>query len=198
MRLVKWSAVVALSALTLAGCVSTGQVGTPTPATTTAGSKTSATPAPSERPKDIKLDGLDPCKALSANDQKQLGTVVTQPDQSDVVEGVKSPACTFLTGPGASKVYSYAVHLVTGKGIDYWNSSGNLDIAEKKVAGFPAKQVTFKGTSSVDCSVAVDVADGQHVFVQFLPIGRDTTQDVMCQNAAKGAELALATLQTLK
>ncbi len=189
----------ALSALTLAGCTS-GTGGNPTPATTTAASKTStsATSAPSERPKNIKVDGLDPCKALTANDQKQLGTVVTQAEQSDVVEGAKTPACTFLTGPGASKVYSYAVHLVTSKGIDYWNSSGNLDIAEKKVSGFPAKQVTFKGTSSVDCSVAVDVADGQQLFVQFLPIGRDTTQDTMCQNAAKGAELALATLQTLK
>jgi hypothetical protein len=189
---------VALSALTLAGCVSPGEGGNPSPESTTSTSKTSTSPTSSDRPKNIKLDSIDPCKVLSANDQKQLGTAVTEADQSDVVEGAKTPACDYVTGPGVSPIFSYSVSLVTAEGIDYWSASGNLDIAEKKVSGFPAKQVTFKGTSSVDCSVAVDVADGQHLFVQFLPIGRDTTQDKMCQNAAKGAELALATLQTLK
>lgn len=198
MRLVNAAVVLGAMAVVLVGC-STGERGNPTAVTTTttsAGTTTSGTA--SDRPKQVKLDGLDACKALSANDQKQLGTSAANPSKSELIDGVESTTCRYITAAGVSPRFSYNVDLVTGKGYDHWKSSGNLDVSATKVAGFPAKQVTFKGTSTLECSVAVDVADGQHLFVQFLPTGRDVPQDTMCQNAAKGAELALTTLQTLK
>lgn len=199
MRLDKTAAVLAVAAVALVACTSAGETGNPTPATTATGSSQTTSSAPvSARPKELKLDGLDACKALTADNQKQLGTSVVRSRTGELVEGATGVACSYLTGPGIQPAFSYNIELVTNKGIDYWKGQGNLDVAPTKVAGFPAKQVTFKGGTSVECSVAVDVADNQQMFMQFLPIGRDVSGDQMCQNAAKGAELALATLPTLK
>ncbi|MEJ2854762.1 MULTISPECIES: DUF3558 domain-containing protein [unclassified Saccharothrix] len=192
-------AVVGAAAFTLVGCT-TGQAGNPTPETGSTGASktTTATSAASDRPKAVKLDGLDPCKALTADDQKQLGTAAVNAEPSELIPGVASKACSYVTAAGVTPRYTYTVDLVTGKGYDHWKGGGNQDVAPTEVSGFPAKQVTFKGTTNFECSVAVDVADGQHLFVQFRPVGRDTAQDQLCRNANKGAELALATLQTLK
>jgi hypothetical protein len=46
--------------------------------------------------------------------------------------------------------------------------------------------------------VAIDVAQGQQLYMQFLPISRVYSQEQMCENAKTGAELALATVQTLR
>ncbi|XVV03637.1 DUF3558 domain-containing protein [Actinosynnema sp. CA-248983] len=199
MRLGKAAALIGVAAVALVACTTNGETGNPTAATTTSGSAKTTTPAPaSERPKEIKLNGLDACKALTAENQKQLGTTVVRSRTGELVEGATGVACSYLTGPGIQPAFSYNIELVTNKGIDYWKGQGNLDVSPTKVAGFPAKQVTFKGGTSVECSVSVDVADDQQLFMQFLPIGREVSQDQMCQNAAKGAELALATLPTLK
>lgn len=198
MRRAKWLAMTGLAAFVLVGCTSVGG-GNPTPAPTTTGSSKTTTSAPaSDRPAVIKLDGLDPCKALTTDNQKQLGTSSAEPESSDLIPGAASKACVFASTPGTGRLFSYAVDLVTGKGIEHWKGSGNQDVASSKVSDFPAKRVTFKGTDKFECSVAVDVADGQQLFVQYLPIGRDEPQETLCQKAEKGAELALATLQTLK
>lgn len=197
MRLAKTLVVTGLVAVAVVGCTATGGNPTPAPTTTTAAKTTTSAPA-SDRPAVVKLDGLDPCKALTADNQKQLGTSRAEPESSDLIPGATSKACAFENAPGSGGLFSYIVDLVTDKGIDYWKGSGNQDVKPTKVSGFPAKQVTFKGTNKFECSVAVDVADGQQLFVQFLPIGRDESQDALCQKANKSAELALATLQTLK
>jgi hypothetical protein len=67
-----------------------------------------------------------------------------------------------------------------------------------KVGEFPAVQLKLKGTSQGDCVVAIDVAQGQQLYMQFLPISRVYSQEQMCENAKAGAELALATVQTLR
>lgn len=201
MRLAKWSVVTVLAAVVLTSCTSNGQTGTATPESGSSGApKTSATTssASSDRPKEIKLDGLDPCKALTAENQAELGTAQVKTESAELIPGVASKACSYVTAAGKSPRFTYTVDLVTGKGYDYWTGSGNQDVSSVKVAGFAARQVTFKGTTNFECSVAVDVADGQHLFVQFRPLGRDTPQEQLCQNANKGAQLALATLQTLK
>ncbi|MBB5954525.1 hypothetical protein FHS29_001095 [Saccharothrix tamanrassetensis] len=155
-----------------------------------------STKAPAARPKEIKLDGIDPCKALTAAQQTELKIDESESDPSEVVKGTTSPSCAYTSN--AEKSYVYRVTLISNEGIDHWDGPSNLDVAPKQVSGYAAAQVMLKGTSTLECSVAVDVADEQQLFVQFLPYSRVFTQDEMCQNAAKGAESALKTLQTLK
>jgi hypothetical protein len=186
----------------LVGCTATGTTGDPRPqSTATADVPTSGSSEPNvdlpPRPKEIKLGGIsDACTALTKDQQKQLKIDEAISEPQDVIKGKDSPGCSFQSN--SRPLFSYEVALIADEGVDYWQAGGNLDVAQKSVAGFGAYQVTLTGTTKGDCALAVDVADGQQLFVSFLPIGDGFTQDQMCQNAAKGAELALATLQTLK
>ncbi|MFC6091411.1 DUF3558 domain-containing protein [Saccharothrix lopnurensis] len=185
----------------LAGCT-TGEVGNPNPQTTsTGGSSTSRSAEPTgdvpTRPVEIKLDGItDACTALTTDQRRELGIDEAINEPQDVIQGKDSPGCSFQAN--SRPVFSYEVALVADEGVSYWQGGGNLDVERKTVAGFGAYQVTLAGTTDADCALAVDVAEGQQVFVSFLPITDAFTQDEMCQNATKGAEMALATLQTLK
>ncbi|MCS7480852.1 DUF3558 domain-containing protein [Umezawaea endophytica] len=194
---------VGAAVLALAGC-SADQTGQPKPETSsTAGTAAPTTTTskfdapPPVRPKVIKLDGVDPCAALTAAQLKQLKVATPVSKPLDVAKtGNPAPTCT--SSSTGSQIFSYSVSLVVDRGVDLWQGSGNLDVSPAQVSGFSAFQIKLKGTSKGDCVVTVDVADGQQVFVQFLPIGDGFTQDQMCQNAKQGAEMALATLQTLK
>ncbi|MFD7654959.1 DUF3558 domain-containing protein [Actinosynnema sp. NPDC059797] len=193
--------VLAAALAVLAGCT-TGEGGNPSPQTTaTGGSPTSGSTEPTAdlppRPAEIELDGItDACTALTTDQRQQLGIDEAINEPQDVIQGKDSPGCSFQAN--SRPLFSYEVALIADEGVGYWQGGGNLDVERKTVAGFGAYQVTLAGTTDADCALAVDVADGQQVFVSFLPITDSFTQDEMCQNAAKGAEMALATLQTLK
>ncbi|WP_181320180.1 DUF3558 domain-containing protein [Saccharothrix carnea] len=149
------------------------------------------------RPSEIKLDGIaDACVTLTKDQQRELGIDQALSEPMDVIEDREMPGCSFRAN--SRPLFSYEVTLISDEGAGYWQSGGNLDVIQKTVAGYGALQVTLAGTTKGDCALAVDVADGQQLFVSFLPIGDGFTQDQMCQNAAKGAEMALTTLQTLK
>jgi hypothetical protein len=184
----------------LAGCTA-DTTGDPSPQPTTGASATSGSSAPTvefpPRPAEIKLDGVsDACASLTKDQQRQLKIDEAISEPQDVINGEDSPGCSFQAN--SRPLFSYEVALITRHGVGYWEGGGNLDVAQKTVAGFGAYQITLAGTTKNDCALAVDVADGQQLFVSFLPIGDGFTQDDMCQNAAKGAEMALTTLQTLK
>jgi hypothetical protein len=183
----------------VAGC-SPGETGDPRPATSNApATSDSAEPTVSRsaRPKEIKLDGVDPCATFTTAQRSELKIDEAVNDPLDVLNNHKpAPTCNYMSN--GRSVFSYNVSLVSGEGIEYWEGGSNLDVDAKAVAGFAAYQYKLAGTSQGYCSYAVDVADKQQLIVQFLPIGDGFTQDQMCQNAAKGAELALTTLQTLK
>ncbi|MFE2754247.1 DUF3558 domain-containing protein [Actinosynnema sp. NPDC059335] len=183
----------------VAGC-SPGETGNPRPATSdTPATSESAEPTTSRspRPKEIALDGIDPCATLTPAQRTELKIDEAVNDPLDVLNNDRpAPTCAYMSN--GRSVFSYNVSLVSGEGIEYWEGGSNLDVDAKNVGGFAAYQYKLSGTSDAYCSYAVDVADKQQLIVQFLPIGEGFTQDQMCQNAAKGAELALATLQTLK
>ncbi|KOX35056.1 hypothetical protein ADK67_00590 [Saccharothrix sp. NRRL B-16348] len=184
----------------VAGCSPGETGGDPRPATSEArATSESAEPTESKpsRPKEIKLDGVQPCSTLTTAQQGELKIDEARDRELDVLNnGEPAPTCRFRAN-GAT-LFSYNVSLVVGEGIEYWEGGSNLDVDAKTVAGFAAYQYKLSGTSEGYCSYAVDVADKEQVIVQFLPIGEGFTQDQMCQNAAKGAESVLATLQTLK
>lgn len=195
---------IGLLAVGLTGC-SGDENGQPKPEPATSASSGTQAPSttsskfnapPPVRPAVIKLDGVDPCATFTAEQRKQLKVARSESSPLDVGK-TGNPAPTCRNRATGESIFSYNVSLVADRGVDYWQGGGNLDVDQTEVSGFAAYQLKLSGTSKGDCVVTVDVADGQQLFVQFLPI-TDFTQDQMCQNAKQGAEMALATLQTLK
>ncbi len=145
------------------------------------------------RPAVIKVDALDPCKALTVDQMNQVGVAKSKRSDNDLVKKGDVPVCLYTPNPAR---FTYQVGLVPNEGIGYWREgSGNVDRKETQVAGFDAIQTNLIGQHDA-CSYWVDVADGQMVYVNFLPID-DMTLDQVCEKAKKGTELALATLKTL-
>ena len=183
----------------LAGCTQK-EPGSGSSQTTATGSTATSEASDSSFPprsKNVKVDGIaDACTTLTKDQQRQLGIDEAHSEQMDVIENREMPGCSFRAN--SRPLFSYEVTLISDEGAGYWKNGGNLDVVPKTVAGYGALQVTLAGTTKGDCALAIDVADGQQLFVSFLPIGDGFTQDQMCQNAAKGAEMALTTLQTLK
>ncbi|TQM82162.1 uncharacterized protein DUF3558 [Saccharothrix saharensis] len=167
---------------------------TPAGETPMTSSATSAAPEKS-RPREVKLDGIDPCKVLTAEQMKELAVVEAERNDGDIVKAGDEPVCAYDNND--SPRVTYEVGLVTSKGIEYWRGTGNVAVERIEVGGYPAVQLTFKGTSTVDCGVSVDVAEGQQLYVDFSSIGQTPSQEQMCDNAKKAAELALVTLPTL-
>ncbi|QQQ76260.1 DUF3558 domain-containing protein [Saccharothrix sp. 6-C] len=194
-------ALVLTAGAVLAGCTQKepGDATSAAPATgSTTAPETSESPVDfPPRPADIKVDGIaDACATLTEDQQRELGIDAAHGQQMDVIEDREMPGCSFRAN--SRPLFSYEVTLISDEGAGYWQGGGNLDVVSKTVAGYGAVQVTLAGTSKADCALAVDVADGQQVFVSFLPVGDGFTQDEMCRNAAKGAEMVMTTLKTLK
>lgn len=189
-------AVVGFAGLAATACTTT-QDGTGRPATKepTSAAVTTTTDAPSTRPRELRLDGVDPCKVLTPDQMATLSVNRTSRNDSDIVKTGDVPTCEY-SGVDTSRV-NYGVGLVTTKGIEYWRGSGNVDVERFDIGGYPAVQLTLTGTDEFDCAVSLDVADGQQLYVDFSAIGAKPTQEQMCDNAKKAAELALATLPSL-
>lgn len=157
------------------------------------GSSSSALPP---RPKSVSVDGVsDPCALLSANQRTQLAASEVRNEKANPVKTGDLPTCTLDT---AQPFATYSITPISATGVDYWSTVANISRQTVTVGGFPAVQFRFSGTTHVDCSVAVDVADNQQLLVEFVPFDKSYTQDTMCQNAQKAAGFALATLQSGK
>jgi hypothetical protein len=196
MRIPKLVAVAVFVAV-ISACTSGGEQGTPTPAPPTGGStgNDSADKMP-ERPKELPVSSVDPCKLLTEAQMKQIDTLASRPESLKLVDGADSPSCHYSnTGR-----FTYTIGTVTHKGVDYWLAGGgNLTTSVTKVADFGAVKIELAGGSGFDCSYAVDVADGQQLMVSYIPKTTDEKdQAVLCGKAEKAAGLALATLKTLK
>ena len=186
------SAAVLLVALSACGTDVAGKptaTGTPTSTSQQQGS----TPP---RPAELKVDGVDACKLLTAAQMAEVKVATAAPDQFESVDDKKQPGCFYENGNN----YSYIVLPATNKGIDYWlEGSGNVTAKPVDVTGYGAAEITFIGAEKVDCAVAVDVAEGQQLYVSYKPrVKKDESQQQMCANAKKAASLALETLKTLK
>ncbi|MBP2339722.1 hypothetical protein JOF41_005900 [Saccharothrix coeruleofusca] len=197
MRLISATVLMIVVVNVLGGCA-IGEDGTPRPVTSSAGmsgSTESVTRAP--RPEELKVEGVDPCATLTSAQQSELKIDEALSQPLDVLNnGKPAPTCRYHSN--GRTLFSYNISLVSGEGVDYWEGSSNLEVRSESVSGFSAYRYKLSGTFQAYCSYAVDVADDQQLVVQFLPIGEGFSQDRMCQNSARGAELALATLQTLK
>jgi hypothetical protein len=199
-RVVRLLGLLLLTGGLLVGCTTEqGGVATPTENGDGAASTTTSAPPSSAlppRPADITLNGVDPCATLTPQQMDQLGLVNANPGSSDVVDTGDVPKCNYSSN--GSPRFGYGVSPVTDKGAEYWlEGSGNVDTEVIDVSGYGAVQVTLTGTST-DCAIAVDVADGQQLFVTFTPGGDGPTPQEMCAKAKTATEMALETLKTLR
>jgi hypothetical protein len=185
---------VTLLGLALGGCTSelpgnpSGQTTSPSTSVTTSSSSATARPAA------LKVDGLDPCKGFTADQMQQLKLGKANRSDNDLVKKGNVPVCQYTA---SSLKFTYGVGFIPNEGIAYWRSGGgNVEKKNVQVAGYDSIRLNLIGAST-QCSIWVDVADGQMLYVDYIPLDTQTLDEV-CGKAQQGAELALATLKTLR
>lgn len=184
-------AVVVVVLLLLTGCTTiSGQAGPAESPTTT--------PA---RPRDVRIDGVDPCTLLTEEQREELG--LDGEPSLDVgplppYPSNEIPLCLF--GGFRPRSVSLGVAVITTAGADLF-LSGDLaaDIRQIQVSGFPAL-VAIAPRNTDFCSVVVDVAPGQVVDVNFRLDGQDAGAPVesLCQDAQRAAGAVMDTLLTAR
>jgi hypothetical protein len=188
----------------VAGCT-TSEAGEPTRGGST---ESSNSESPSETssssvdipppPKDLSLEGLDPCTLFSDQQRAQLGVDRARPIVGDGTIYKDMKECS-LDKISAEPFYGYDVVAVTNVDVSYWiNQPHNADVTLISIGGYPAAEFKTMGTQDADCAVALGVAKNQHLHVEFVPVGGDVKQDELCRRSEQAAEMALQTLQTLR
>lgn len=172
----------------------------PGPVTTSPKQPSSAVDIP-PRPKALQLDSVEPCSLFTDAQRGTLdiGRSRSNTDQTQRYRGAKQCMLEVATS-GVRHVYR--VVAVTTEGIGPWlNENRNVDATLTSVGGYAAARHVISGAggakNSGECSVSVDVADGQQLLVSMAATSKDVTQDQICQMSEKAAEMAVTTLQTL-
>jgi hypothetical protein len=170
------------------------------PSSGTSGSPTPTTAIP-PRPRELKLDGLDPCALFTDAQLAQLKMDKKRSRVSDSAnyKGMRDCALEQLRAP----FDTYSALAATNEGIGPWlTGKRNVEAKLSSVAGFAAANFWFRGAhdhNTADCSTAVDVAEGQQLMVTADNDAKQTyTLEQLCQRADQAAGLAIQTLQTLK
>ncbi|QFZ23264.1 DUF3558 domain-containing protein [Saccharothrix syringae] len=154
----------------------------------------SATTAPSlpRRPREVLLDGLDPCAVLSPQQRVRLN-LDNPPSAYLETSFGNAKACTMRSNISGNVV---RLALVTAEGVGVWlDENAQVEAEPTTIAGFPGLTVRTPGMEQV-CNVEVDVAEGQFLDVMFRDGGNETkaTQDTLCLGALRAAEEAIAGL----
>lgn len=181
----------------LAACGGDGDVATPAEPIATAPSAAAGIELP-PRPRDIRIDGIDPCSLLSAQQRAELGLDG---------EARTRPSSTQLYGSGNQicviSVYQpryvlVGILVVTTTGIERW-TAGELDarIVPVELEGFPALVAEPRQYTQY-CNVIVDIAPGQLVDVQYRDGGNSPAipQGELCMHARSVASSVVNTLQS--
>ncbi len=148
------------------------------------------------RPREVRLDGVDPCSLLTPEQRAELGLTSKPAYSNSYVELFRGevPTCTIHSSrPDATIV---GIGVVTTVGIERWQDPDlSADVHPEAVAGFPAV-VTVPTGSNAYCGVEVDVAVGQLLDVQVLDGGDvpPVEQSDLCERAVRSAEQAVRSL----
>lgn len=193
-----------LGLVLVAGCT-TSEAGTPTSGATSESTSGSESPPDTSSsvdipppPRELSLDGLDPCTVLTESQRAQLkiSSVRSRVGDRNIYKDMKE--CT-LDADAAEPFRTYTVIAVTDVDVSFWlNERRNADAKLISIAGYPAAEFHTKGVEDSDCAVAIGVAKNQHLHVEMDPLSEDLKQDQICQASEQAAEMALQTLQTLR
>lgn len=135
--------------------------GTPTPGTAGSTTESTSTKPSSARPREIKLDGKDPCQLLTAEQLPSLK--IDRPGRPGSAPAFKAKDCSWTVTGADSRLAP-----VTSEGIEVWTSGKRTGQAEETtpIATYPAISVTVPSDQD-RCDVMVDVADGQYLLATF-------------------------------
>jgi hypothetical protein len=175
----------------IAGC-STAVAGAPSPEVGAAAqpTKTNAITLP-PRPRELKLDGIDPCSSLKPPQLAKLGLDNVVPSITTGTADLDSRICTAI-GLGAKRIGA-SIAFVTRPGISYITEGPTAsfgDFEQMQIAGFPS--ITEPQQKSDTCTVDVDVAAGQfiNIFYQDENLPAVLSRVELCQGAnAVGEEV---------
>jgi hypothetical protein len=149
------------------------------------------------RPREVRLDGVDPCSLLTEQQRADLGLdgrPVFSQAPVGLYPGAEVPLCTI--GGFEPRAVTVGLSLVTTVGIERF-TSGELaaEIRPITVQGFPAV-VAVPTRFTEFCTVVLDVAPGQLVDVQFRDGGRrpPIPQPQLCRDAELVSVEVMATL----
>lgn len=182
-----WGALLVVAAVLAAGCSAAGRSAPEDP---------DKIELP-QRPREVRVDGIDPCSLLTAEQRAELG-LEGQPlfgtGPSELYPGADVPTCA-VRGYEPRAV-AVGVSNVTTTGIELY-TSGELaaEVRAAEVRGFPAVvAVPIRFTDG--CTVIVDVAAGQLLDIQFADGGRlpPIPQPQLCQGAQMVADAVMMTL----
>jgi uncharacterized protein DUF3558 len=149
------------------------------------------------RPREVRLDGVDPCSLLTEQQRAELGLdgrPLFSKAPVGLYGGAEVPLCTVRGFE--PRAVTVGVSLVTSVGIERY-TSGELaaELRLIDVQGFPG--VVAVPTRFTDyCTAIVDVAPGQLLDVQFATGGRQPPipQPQLCQDAQTVAGEVMSTL----
>ena len=173
---------------------------TPTMASTPTTTATSRLLPP--RSADLDLTGLDPCKALTEAQGKQLDydRGWERPPTPDFDYLTKTPNCSYGS---SQREFGSIIAFVTSEDAQTWLTDPRRDTGVRPqvttVSGFPALQITVPNSKKMhdNCQIVVDVHDKQYidVFSDQLVGGHVTGSAPYCTEARKVAAMVLESAQ---
>ncbi|MDP1804964.1 MAG: DUF3558 domain-containing protein [Acidimicrobiales bacterium] len=185
-----------LAVLTLAGC--SGEPPTPVVSPPAVATTEPAIDLP-PRPRDISLDGLDPCTLLTEPQRAEIG-LTTPPMLTEALSGVFNGDIELCTAGAFDPVaITVGVTVVTTRGVEVFTGDGvAATVTPIEVRDFPGVRLVPPRVGY--CTAVLDVAPGQLIDVQFRDAGNDQTiaTPVLCDGAVRVAGLVMDTLLTLR
>lgn len=180
-RITKSAVAAAVMLSTTAGCTVAQEHATTTaPATTIATHTTDR--LPTTRPREIRLDGLDPCDLLTKRQRSDLD--IYESGEPATVETLgDAPGCDWILTGESSRLVA-----VTTEGIEARIGQGN---PVTPVNGFPTIMVIPESPDS--CDLLISIADGQYLAATFTAASSWISPSP-CDGARRLAEAAMHTL----
>lgn len=146
------------------------------------------------RPRDVRVDGIDPCTLAYPDMLAQLG-VGSDVSRPKFGVATASTACAWSNFPASPRLTLDVSAIVDRPVTNYLRNPGTRITS---VAGFPAVDSNYAAHEPDEgCIVRVDVAAGQGIWVTYtsdfgnLP---GATHELMCQKAHTAAEAVMRTL----
>jgi uncharacterized protein DUF3558 len=166
---------------------------------------TSQGPAPTvaipPRPKDLRLDGVDPCSLFTKPQLAQIKIDRTRKTTDGTQQYNGMAKCELDQTPAPFD--HYYLTAATNEGIGAWlTGKRNVEAHLSSVAGYAAATYWIRGASGThtdSCHISIDVAEGQQLMVTADNDGKHSyTLEQLCQRVEQVGGFAVQTLQTLK
>jgi Protein of unknown function (DUF3558) len=185
----------------VAGCGTT-TAGTPGPLEPGSGSSSTSGAAAeplAQRPREIKLDGLNPCTLWTQDELRQLAVQLTPVTGGPQQDSGGYQVCTYRSPRPLEMDIGYSATAVTDLDASVYLGDTSLSRSSVvKVEGFPAVLEIGRPEGAGPCMLAISTADKQHLEVRALTRPGAFSVEQACEMTTKAATFAVANLQALR